>query len=104
MYSTIASRSARAASRHSTTGTALLVGQRLCITHDLVMWNRWALVGQSLLHFCSKPCVVGLGIGSKTGWQCTLFDNTCKQDAHRIRNSQAEVGELFRRRRLELIV
>ncbi len=55
--------SVRASSSHSSSGTtALLVDQRLCLIHYLLMRNGWLRVRQGLFHFVAEPGVMRLRI------------------------------------------
>ena len=100
----MASKSARAVCRHSTSGTPLPFDQRLCIVHDLFVRRRRSLVFESFLHLGAEPRVIGICVDRQAGWEAAFLDDAGQQNTHGIGDGKSEVGELFRRDGLEFVI
>ena len=85
-------------------GTALPVDQRLGSIHHLVMGNRRARIIKRLLNLGPEPGVVGFAVHGQASRQAAFGGNTGQQDAHGIRECQADASQGIGGSRLELIV
>lgn len=83
---------------------AFSVDQRLGFVHYLLMSDRRAGVGQRFDHLCPEPGVVGCWVGEKFRRQGALAGDAGEQDAHGIRDGEAEDSELFCGLLLELVI
>ena len=76
----------------------------MCLIHHQRVGHRRPRVVERRLHLGTKPRIIDFRIGRKAGGKRAFLDKAGQQDANRVRDGQAEIGERFRRLCLEMVI